>query len=55
MKPKDLDKLLEYLGGDWDVIACCECGELIVVEINTGEPQTCNRISCVYKLMKDEL
>ena len=47
--------LLDYLGGDWDITVCSECGKYIVVEFCTGEPQTCQQLACVYSALKDEL
>lgn len=53
--PQEADKLLAYLGGDWDITTCSECREPIVVEVMTGEPQTCTRLKCVYSTLKGEL
>lgn len=58
MKPttkEQADKLLKYLGGDWDITVCSECGTPIVVEYMTGEPQTCRQLACVYSVLKGEL
>ena len=49
------DKLLKYLGGDWDVTVCSECGEPILTECMTGEPQTCQRLECAYQTLKGVL
>jgi hypothetical protein len=49
------DRILKYLGGDWDVVVCNQCGTEIVVETNDGLPQTCNRVDCVYQELKNEI
>ena len=52
---KIIKQILKYLGREWDVTTCSECGEPIVVENNTGEPQTCMRLDCVYQVIKEQL